>query len=340
MMKALCVLVLVGVAAGCGGTEKEGNGPAVGVAYASGGKRDNSYNQSAALGAELVRQRLSLTVREVEPAQFSDLESAIQGLAQAKADLVIAVGPFYPEAVKRVAPRFPATRFVVIDGEVESLANVRSIMFREEQGSYLVGALAGLATQTGRVGAVLAMDIPVLNKFFAGYRCGVLGIRGDITVEKVIIGSGPDAFSDPIRGAESARFLLGRGVDVIYQVAGASGIGVINAVREAGKGFAIGVDSNQNGLAPGRVLTSMLKRVDLAVLEAVQEQLSGKFAPGVVRVGIEKGRRPEEDFVGYEVDSNNEGIVREDWRDRVNGLREQIRSGAITISSTVGAPCR
>ena len=116
---------------------------------------------------------------------------------------------------------------------------------------------------------------------------------------QVIIGSGPDAFSDPIRGAESARFLLGRGVDVIYQVAGASGIGVINAVREAGKGFAIGVDSNQNGLAPGRVLTGMLKRVDLAVLEAVQEQLSGKFAPGVVRVGIEKGRRPEEDFVGY-----------------------------------------
>ncbi len=339
MARASLLIVVCLVAVCCKGSEQQPGQFTVGMAYASGGKRDNSYNQSSALGLELARQSQNIRVREVEPARFADLEPALLGLSQAGVQLVIAVGPFYPDAVRRVAARFPSVNYVVIDGEVEGMPNVRSVLFKEEQGSYLVGALAGLATKKAHVGAVLAVDIPVLNKFFAGYRCGVLKTNPRAVVEKAVIGAGPESFTDHVKAAEVARFLLSGGVDVIFQVAGAAGDGVIAAVANADSGYAIGVDSNQNGQAPGRVLTSMLKRVDLVVVEAIRSASASGFQAGMIRVGIQPGGDPQGDFVGYQIDANNENLVTGEWRTTVDKLREAIRRGEIQVGETVDVPC-
>jgi basic membrane protein A len=308
----------------------------VGVAYTTSGKRDASYSQAAALGVELAKRRLPLVdVKEVEPAQLSDLEPTLLALSRSKPKVVVAVSFFYAEPVKRVAAQFRGVKYVIIDGEVIE-ENVKSILFKEEQGSFLVGAIAAMKSENKKIGVVTAMDIPILNKFVAGYISGASAIDPKTKVFCNFIGTGPDSFNDPLKGADVARRLIKeQGVDVIYQVAGASGGGIINAAKDAGI-FAIGVDSNQNGLAPGTVLTSMLKRVDLAVERSIDDVVSGRFTGGVVRLGLE---REGPDFVDYAVDSNNERLITANVRDKVESLKAMIKRGAIKVPQALDVPC-
>lgn len=325
-------------ATGCGGSgesEKTATRMTVGVAYTTAGKRDASYSQAAALGIEVAKKKMALDVREIEPGQLSDLEATLRSLSQAKPKLVVAVSFFYTEPLKRVAPQFPDVKYVIIDGEVSGFSNVKSVLFRAEEGSFLVGALAAMKSQTKKIGAVIALNIPIMNEFLAGFHCGARVADPSVAVLHTYIGSGPESFNDPLKGQEKARELIRQRADVIYQVAGASGWGVIKAAKEAqGQVWAIGVDSNQNGLAPGTVLTSMLKRVDLAVESSIQEAAANTFKASVDRLGLEQTGR---DFVDYAVDSNNEAQLTDEMKRRVEALRSDVRLRRIVVPKVPGA---
>jgi basic membrane protein A len=313
----------------------------VGVAYSTAGKRDASYGEATALGVLRAQNELKVEVREVEPAQLADFESALVSLSRGGTKLVIAVGFFYVDVLRRVAPRYKDVKYVLIDGEIENMDNVRSVMFREEQGSFLVGAIAGQTTHSKKVGVVVAMNIPILNKFVAGYRCGVRTVApGATMLPPEYIGTGPDSFNEPLKAAEHTRSLLAQGVDVVYHVSGGSGVGVIRAAHDA-RIKAIGVDSDQTAVAPGSVLTSMLKRVDRVVFRTIQDSLQQKFVPGLVRWGIEATAKPggAEDFVDYALNAQNGDLLTTPIRDKVNGLREEVRSGRLVVPDSLDKPC-
>ncbi|AHM02863.1 putative nucleoside ABC transporter, substrate-binding protein component [Roseibacterium elongatum DSM 19469] len=286
-----------------------------------GGKFDRSFNEAAFNGAEMWAEETGGSYREIELQNDAQREQALRRLAEAGSNPIVMAGFAFGSTLDVIAPEYPDTSFVIIDAVVDQ-PNVQSIIFQEHEGSYLVGVLAAMASESGSVGFVGGMDIPLISRFACGYAQGVVATNPDATVYANMTGTTPAAWNDPVRGGELARGQIERGADVIYAAAGGTGIGVLQAAADAGV-FGIGVDSNQNYLHPGAMLTSMLKRVDVAVYNSFMA--GEEIEPGVVVLGL------EEEGVGYALDEFNEELITEDMMAAVNAARDAIISGEIAV---------
>ncbi|UFN47524.1 BMP family ABC transporter substrate-binding protein [Roseomonas sp. OT10] len=314
---ALCALLALGTTAKAQGTIS----PA--IVFDMGGKFDKSFNEGVHTGGQEFQRATGIEVREFEPQNDTQREQALRNFARRGASPIIAVGFNQASAVKTVAAEFPALRFVIIDAVVEA-PNVQSILFREEQGSYLAGMLAALRSATGKIGFVGGMDIPLIRKFACGYIQGARAANPRIEVLQNMTGSTPTAWNDPVRGGELARSQIERGADVVFHAAGATGIGVLQAAADASK-YGIGVDSNQNHLHPGRVLTSMVKRLDVATRTTLEAARAGSWKPGVNILGL------PEDGVALAFDDNNAPAVTAEMRAKVDQARQDIIAGRVSV---------
>jgi basic membrane protein A len=298
------------------------------VIYELGGKFDKSFNQAAWQGAERWKQATGKPYLEFEIVNAAQREQAALRLAERGAKPVVAIG--FPQAASlgKVARQYPGTPFAIVDAVVD-LPNVQSFVYREHEASFLAGMLAAMASRSGRVGFVGAMDIPLVRKFACGYEQGARHANPTVRVSTSLIGNTPAAWTDPARGAELTKAQVAQGVDVVFAAAGTSGLGILQAAKEA-RILAIGVDSNQNGLHPGTVLTSVLKRVDLAVLQA----FSG-VRPGVTALGLKEGG------VDLAMDEHNAKLVTPAMRARLDAARADIVSGKLqVVDYTVALACR
>jgi basic membrane protein A and related proteins len=293
------------------------------VVYDFGGKFDKSFNEAAYVGAERYQEETGTEYRDFEIQSDAQREQALRRFARDGHSPIIAVGFSQAAAVEAVAPEFPDLQFAIVDAVVD-LPNVRSILFKEEEGSYLVGLLAGMKSETGTVGFVGGMDVPLIRKFACGYAGGVKAADADATVIQNMTGTTGAAWNDPVRGGELTRSQIDQGADVIFHAAGATGIGVLQAASDAGK-FGIGVDSNQNALHPGHVLTSMVKRVDNAVFAAFDDAANDRWTTGTVVLGL------AEDGVDYAVDENNESLLTEEMRAAAEKAKADIIAGTVEV---------
>jgi basic membrane protein A len=303
----------------------------IGLVFDVGGLGDKSFNDGAYKGLLRAEAELDVETRYIEPGDGSDRESALRQLAAAGYDLVIGVGFIFTDDIRAAALRFPAVKFACIDMSVapgqEIPANLVGLRFREEQGSFLVGAVAGLTTRTRRVGFVGGMDIPLIQKFEAGYTAGVRQVCPDCAVYAAYAGTEPKAFADPGTGKELALSQYDRGADVIFHASGKTGQGVFNAAESRGK-LAIGTDADQFGDAPCCVLTSMIKGVDVAVFETVRALAAGAWHGGVRELGL------AEDGVGYVFDDHNAKWIPEPVHQKVEELRRAIIAGTIQVPAS------
>ncbi|MBN9496485.1 MAG: BMP family ABC transporter substrate-binding protein [Alphaproteobacteria bacterium] len=297
------------------------------VMFDIGGKFDRSFNQAAYDGAERFKKETGVIYNEFEITNTAEREQAIRNLARRGASVVIAVGFNNHAAIETVAKEFPNVKFTIIDSVVD-LPNVQSVTFREHEGSFLVGMAAALTSKTGKVGFVGGMDVPIIRKFYKGYEEGAKHAKPSVEVFMNMTGTTPTAFRDPTRGAELARGQFDRGVDVVFAAAGATGTGVYQAAKDAGK-FAIGVDSNQNHLHPGTMLTSMVKRVDIAVYEAMTQARAGTWKAGARALGL------KEEGVGMAIDDNNKALLSADILKRIDEARQAIVDGKITVTDVM-----
>ena len=291
------------------------------IIYDLGGKFDKSFNEAAFNGAERWKAETGGTYKELEMQSEAQREQALRRLAEAGANPVVMTGFAFGDVLNKVAPDFPDTKFAIIDMVVEQ-PNVKSVVFNEHEGSYLVGMLAAMASKTGTVGFIGGMDIPLIRKFGCGYAEGVKAVNPDATVVLNMTGTTPSAWNDPVKGAELAKAQKSQGADVIYAAAGGTGIGVLQAAADEGI-LSIGVDSNQNYLHPGQVLTSMVKRVDNAVYDAFKE--GAEMTTGINVMGLAN------DGVGYAMDDNNAPLVTDDMKAKVEEAAAKIKSGEIVV---------
>lgn len=320
------LLVLAGISMLAGAASAQSFKPV--LLYDIGGKFDKSFNEAAFRGAESFEKENSVGFRDFEPNSETQYEQALKRFARRGADVIVAVGVGYSVAVRNVAKRYPKVKFTIIDGVVD-LPNVQSITFKENEGSFLVGMIAGLSTESGKVGFIGGMDIPLIRRFQVGFKQGVDHVRSETEYVDNFVGTTPAAWNDPIKASELARSQYARGVDIIFSAAGPSGLGVINAAKDSGK-FAIGVDSNQNHVQPGFVLTSMLKRVDLAVKTAMQEAKDGTWKAGHRVMGLPEGG------VDYAVDEHNANLISKDMKAKLEAARAQIIAGDIVVADVEG----
>ncbi|MBR7781045.1 BMP family lipoprotein [Undibacterium luofuense] len=297
--------------------------PKFAVIYDAGGKFDKSFNQSASEGAERFKKETKIGFMEVQVASDTQTEQVLRNLARKKVDLIAAIGFGQAQAVQNVAKEFPATRFVLIDG-VANGANVSSVLFKEQEGSYLVGVAAALASKSKKVGFIGGMDIPLIRNFSCGYAQGVKATDSKIEFVQNMVGTTTAAWNDPAKGGELARAQMERGVDVIFAAAGGSGLGTLQAVKEKGK-LGIGVDSNQNYLHPGNMLTSMVKRVDQAIYDSFMQIKNGTWKAGVVYKGVKEGG------VDWALDKDNRSVISADIEKRVNAAKQDIINGKINV---------
>ena len=294
------------------------------IVYDFGGKFDRSFNQSASEGAQRFKKDTGIAFREFEITSAAQREQAMTQLARRGATVIVAVGFTQASAVEKVAKEFPAVKFVVIDAVVD-LPNVLSINFREQESSFLCGMAAAMATKTGKVGFVGGMDIPLIRKFALGYTEGVHYVNPQIEIFENMTGTTPAAWGDPTKGAELATSQFGRGADVVFHAAGATGLGVMQAAKDAGK-LSIGCDSNQDYVHPGSVLTSAVKRVDVAVYRAFMDAKNGTWKPGRLLLGL------AEDGVDYSIDEYNRPLITPEMEARLKQARADIVSGRIKVS--------
>nr|WP_321526813.1 BMP family ABC transporter substrate-binding protein [uncultured Cohaesibacter sp.] len=293
------------------------------VVYDLGGKNDQSFNQSAFQGAEAYKKDTGTDYRDFEIQNDTQREQALRRFAERGYDPIVAIGFSQAEALKKVAPEFPETKFAIVDMVVD-LPNVRSIVFKEHEGSFLVGLLAAKASKTAKVGFVGGMDIPLIRAFDCGYKQGAKAANPDIEIYENMIGTTGAAWNDPVKGGELTKSQIDRGADVIYHAAGGSGAGVLQAAADAGK-LGIGVDSNQNGLHPGNVLTSMVKRVDTAVYNAFKDLASDNWSSGIYVLGL------AENGVAWADDENNKDLITADMRAAVDQASKDIIDGKIVV---------
>ncbi len=293
------------------------------VVFDMGGKFDKSFNEGVYNGVERFKKETGISYREFEVTNAAQREQAMRNMARRGSDPIIGVGFAQASAVEKVAKEFPELRFAIIDMVVD-LPNVQSIVFKEHEGSFLVGMLAAMATKTGKVGFVGGMDIPLIRKFACGYVQGVRYINPDATIYQNMTGTTPSAWNDPTKGNELAKSQFDRGADVVYHAAGGTGIGVLQAAAESGK-LGIGVDSNQNYLHPGSVLTSMLKRVDIAAYNVYKEAYDGTWKPGIQVLGL------AEDGVGWAHDEYNAKLISGDMKAKVTAAKADIIAGKLTV---------
>lgn len=332
---ALIVLLILALLPGCkkshapeaskaAPAQAQGQRLKIGLVYDMGNKLDKSFNEAAYLGLTRAAQELQVEIQEIEPARDVDREEGVRTLASEGYGLIIGVGFAFADIMKTLSSEYPNTRFACLDAQVDGCFNVLSLCFKEEQGSYLVGILAAKKSQTRKVGFVGGMDIPLIHKFEAGYRAGVLSVDPSIQILSDYAGVTLTAFNDPFKGKELALSQYDRGVDVVYQAAGATGLGVIEAAKEK-KLFVIGTDANQNYMAPGQVLTSMVKRGDVAVYDTIQSVAQGTFIGGVKAFDLSN------QGVDYAVDEHNKVLLTQEMIDAVEGARKKIIAGEIMV---------
>ncbi|WP_299816471.1 BMP family ABC transporter substrate-binding protein [uncultured Jannaschia sp.] len=288
-----------------------------------GGKFDKSFNESAYNGAQRWVEEMGGDYVETELANEAQREQTMRRMAERGANPVVVLGFANASTLEAVAPDYPDTDFVIVDSVVEQ-PNVKSIVFSEHEGSYLVGMMAAMASETGTVSFIGGMDVPLISKFACGYAQGAKAANPEIDVIVNMTGTTPTAWNDPVKGAELTRSQISQGSDVVYAAAGGTGIGVLQAAADADI-LSIGVDSNQNHLHPGEVLTSMVKRVDNAVYDAFVAGEAGELEPGVEVMGLEN------DGVSVAVDENNEELVTEDMMAAIDEARAQIAAGEIEV---------
>jgi basic membrane protein A len=293
------------------------------VVYDLGGKFDKSFNEAAYNGAERFKKETGTEFRDFEIQNDSQREQALRNFARRGHNPIVAVGFSMEAALKEVAAEYPDTQFAIIDMVVD-MPNVRSVVFKEEEGSYLVGILAAMASKTGKIGFVGGMDIPLIRKFACGYVQGAKAAKPDIEIFQNMTGDTGAAWNDPVRGGELARSQFEQGADVVYHAAGGTGIGVLQAAADAGK-LGIGVDSNQNYLHPGSVLTSMLKRVDNAVYDAFTDVKNGEWSAGVQVLGL------AEEGVGWALDENNQSLITDEMKKAVEDAQAKIVAGEVKV---------
>jgi basic membrane protein A len=294
------------------------------VIYDMGGKFDKSFNEGVWNGVKKFTDETGVSVMEFEVTNETQREQAMRRMAERGATVILGVGFAQADAIAKVSAEFPEKQFSIIDVSWLDSPNLRQYAFKEHEGSYLIGVAAAKASKTNKVGFVGGMDIPLIRKFACGYVGGVKSVTGNAEVYQNMTGTTPSAWNDPAKGAELAKSQIDRGADVVYHAAGGTGIGVIQAAADAGK-LAIGVDSNQNGLAPGAVLTSMLKRVDVAAYETFKDAMDGNFSSGVKILGIAEGG------VDWAEESNNAPLITADIKSAIEAARADILSGKVSV---------
>lgn len=291
------------------------------LVYDLGGKFDKSFNEAAYTGAERWAAETGGSYRDIEMQSEAQREQALRRLAEAGQNPIVMTGFAFSSVLNEVAPDYPDTKFAIIDGFVEQ-PNVLSILFSEHEGSYLVGMLAGMASESGTVGFVGGMDIPLIRRFGCGYAQGVLAANPDATIVANMTGTTPSAWNDPVRGGEITQAQISQGADVVYAAAGGTGVGVLQTAADAGI-LSIGVDSNQNHLHPGQVLTSMLKRVDNAVFDAFEAGTD--LETGVLVMDLAAGG------VDWALDEHNEALITDEMRAAVEAAADAIRAGELVV---------
>ncbi len=293
------------------------------IIYDLGGKFDKSFNESAFNGAEKFKEETGIEYREFEIQNDAQREQALRRFARDGNNPIVMAGFSWAAALEDVAADYPDINFAIIDMVVDK-PNVRSVVYKEQEGSYLVGVMAAMASESGTVSFIGGMDIPLIRKFACGYKGGVMATKDDAKVLEAMTGDTPEAWNNPVKGGEITKSQIAQGSDVIYAAAGGTGIGVLQAAADEGK-LGIGVDSNQNGLQPGHVLTSMLKRVDVAVYNAFKDAQDDKFTYGFNVLGL------AENGVDYAMDENNAPLVSQDMRDAVEQAKSDIIEGKIVV---------
>lgn len=294
------------------------------VVFDMGGKFDKSFNEGVWNGVKKFTEETGIEVMEFEVTNETQREQAMRRMVDKGATIVLGVGFAQADAISKVAADNPDVQFSIIDVGWLDAPNLRQYVFKEHEGSFLVGVAAAKASQTGKVGFVGGQDIGLISRFACGYVGGVKSILPNAEVYENMTGSTPAAWNDPARGAELTRSQIDRGADVVYHAAGGTGVGVIQAAADAGK-LAIGVDSNQNGLAPGSVLTSMLKRVDVAAYETFIDAKNNAFTSGVQVLGIAEGG------VDWALDDNNKSLITADIKSAIEKAKDGILSGDIVV---------
>jgi basic membrane protein A and related proteins len=293
------------------------------IVYSTGGKFDKSFNEGVSAGAQRFNKETGIAIAEFEPSNETQFEQAHRRFAQRGQDPIVAVGFSQAVALEKVAKEFPNVHFTIID-MVVPLPNVQSVTFKEQEGSFLVGVLAALASKSGKVGFVGGMDIPLIRRFQCGFEQGIKYANPKAELIANMTGTTPAAWNDPGRGAELAKGQFDRGVDVVYAAAGSTGIGVLQAAKDRGK-LAIGVDSNQNHLHPGTMLTSMIKRVDLAAYNSFKAANDKSWKGGIAALGLKEGG------VDWALDKDNEKLVTPEMKGKVDAAKADIISGKITV---------
>lgn len=321
--RLLLALGLAGALAFAAGSAlAQGKQPA--VIYDMGGKFDKSFNQAAFDGAERWKKDTGRPYLEFEISNPTQREQAKRRMAERGADPIVGIGFAQGSSMEAVAKDFPKVSFAIIDAVV-NLPNVQSIVFKEHEGSFLVGMMAAMSSKSGKVGFVGGIDIPLIRKFQCGYEQGARFVNPAVQVTANMTGTTPSAWNDPARGAELAKAQFAAGVDVVFAAAGGTGVGVYQAAKDAGK-LAIGVDSNQNHLQPGTMLTSMVKRVDVAVYNAFKG-----VKPGVTALGLAEGG------VDYALDPHNARLVSAEMKRRVDAAKADIIAGKIKVIDYMAA---
>jgi basic membrane protein A len=307
----------------------------VGIVFDVTGKDDRSFNAAAWQGVSRAAKDFPLVLRDVEPGDPTSIEPAMRAFAERDYDLVIGVGFVQTPLIESVAKDYPNMSFAVVDG-VSQLPNVASLIFKEHEGSYLVGMIAAMTSKSGTLGFLGGMDIPLIHKFEVGDEEGALAINPNVHVLPNYVGVTETAWNDQVKGKELARTQIEKGADVIFAAAGNSGLGAFNAVEQYGKDaqgralkFVIGVDSNQNWVKPGYVLTSMVKRVDNAVYQIVRDRVEGRKVGGIHVYGLDN------DGIGYSADQYNKDLLSPETIRAVEEARQKIISGQIKVTNAM-----
>lgn len=286
----IMILLAVTVISGCSKSERpkaqQSGKLRAAVVTDVGGIGDLSFNAMAWEGLQRAGKDLGIEIKFLESKEQADYAPNLRKFAEQGYDLVFAVGFLMEDAVAKVAPRYPKTKFAIIDGNAPDVPNAAALKFREDEGCFLAGALAGAMTKTGIIGFVGGMEVALIKKFECGYKAGAMTTHPGIKVLAAYTGK----WDDPAKGTELAMAQFGRGADIIFHASGSCGLGVIGAAKSKGKGYyAIGVDADQDYIAPGRVLTSMMKRVDNAVYSTCKSVVEGNFKPGEHVFGLKEG---------------------------------------------------
>jgi len=321
---------------------REGCKIKVGIVFDIGGKNDRSFNAAAWEGVKHAQQDLDICLYDVEPGNPTSIEPAMRAFAEKNFDLIIGVGFAQGPIMQKVANDYPDIKFAIVDGLIFEAdgktpkSNVASLLFREHEGSYLVGMIAASKSKTGTLGFLGGMDIPLIHKFETGYEEGARAVNPKIQIVQNYVGVTDGAWNNPGKGKELSLAQIEKGADVIFTAAGNSGLGAFDAVEQYGRDergqarkYVIGVDSNQNMVKPGFVLTSMVKRVDNAVYDVVKEVLEGKFQGGIHNFGLDK------DGVAYAMDDNNKGLIPDDVIARTEQAKAKIVAGEIKVTDAM-----